>query len=176
MPYPRVIPHSDSSGIVDEVGEGVPRGMDRPTRVVLWRSIVPPFRNRRRVHRGSLAAGGSNPRSRAAGTRGLSRHPGITAHRAVHVTGPIEGRTVLVQGGAGAVGARWSGASHSSPEWLQDRESDCAWSPHRRGVGPPFYRLWIQTSLGGRARAGIDAPTHGGHPRYDYRRNPRHSE
>src|SRR5438132_13607346 len=79
--------------------------MDRPTRVVLWRSIVPPFRNRRRVHRGSLAAGGSNPRSRAAGTRGLSRHPGITAHRAVHVTGPIEGRTVLVQGGAGAVGA-----------------------------------------------------------------------
>src|SRR5439155_27346966 len=48
---------------------------------------------------------GSNPRSRAAGTRGLSRHPGITAHRAVHVTGPIEGRTVLVQGGAGAVGA-----------------------------------------------------------------------
>src|SRR6266478_4481096 len=105
MPYPRVIPHSDSSGIVDEVGEGVPRGMDRPTRVVLWRSIVPPFRNRRRVHGGSLAAGGSNPRSRGAGTRGLFRHPGITAHRAVRVTGPIEGRTVLVQGGAGAVGA-----------------------------------------------------------------------
>ena len=25
MPYPRVIPHSDSSGIVDEVGEGAPR-------------------------------------------------------------------------------------------------------------------------------------------------------
>src|SRR5438477_2439210 len=146
MPYPRVIPHSDSSGIVDEVGEGVPRGMDRPTRVVLWRSIVPPFRNRRRVHRGSLAAGGSNPRSRAAGTRGLSRHPGITAHRAVHVTGPIEGRTVLVQGGAGAVGARWSGASHSSPEWLQDRESDCAWSPHRRGVGPPFLAV-MDTNL-----------------------------
>src|SRR5205809_4823643 len=105
MPYPRVIPHSDSSGIVDEVGEGVPRGIDRPTRIVLWRSIVPPFRNRRRVHRGSLAAGGSNPRSRAAGTRGLSRHPGITAHRAVHVAGPVEGRTVLVQGGAGAVGS-----------------------------------------------------------------------
>lgn len=31
--------------------------------------------------------------------------PGITAHRAVHVAGPLEGRTVLVQGGAGAVGA-----------------------------------------------------------------------
>jgi NADPH:quinone reductase len=31
--------------------------------------------------------------------------PGITAHRAVHVAGSINGRTVLVQGGAGAVGA-----------------------------------------------------------------------
>lgn len=31
--------------------------------------------------------------------------PCITAHRAVHVGGPIGGRTVLVQGGAGAVGA-----------------------------------------------------------------------
>ncbi len=30
--------------------------------------------------------------------------PGITAHRAVHVAGPVQGRTVLVQGGAGAVG------------------------------------------------------------------------
>jgi NADPH2:quinone reductase len=28
--------------------------------------------------------------------------PGITAHRAVHVAGPVKGRTVLVQGGAGA--------------------------------------------------------------------------
>jgi len=31
--------------------------------------------------------------------------PGITAHRAVHVAGLVEGRTVLVQGGAGAVGS-----------------------------------------------------------------------
>src|SRR2546425_13103832 len=63
IPYPRVIPHGDSSGIVDEVGEGVPREWIGRS-VVLWRSIVPPFRNCRRVHRGSLAAGGSNPRSR----------------------------------------------------------------------------------------------------------------
>jgi NADPH:quinone reductase len=31
--------------------------------------------------------------------------PGITAHRAVHVAGSIKGQTVLMQGGAGAVGA-----------------------------------------------------------------------
>jgi NADPH2:quinone reductase len=30
--------------------------------------------------------------------------PGITAHRAVHVAGSVKGQTVLVQGGAGAVG------------------------------------------------------------------------
>src|SRR5438094_5000345 len=105
MPYPRVIPHSDSSGIVDEVGEGVPREWIGRRVWCYGAQSYRLFGNRRRVHRGSLAAGGSNPRSRAAGTRGLSRHPGITAHRAVHVTGPIEGRTVLVQGGAGAVGA-----------------------------------------------------------------------
>src|SRR5438477_11676658 len=127
--------------------------MDRPTRVVLWRSIVPPFRNRRRVHRGSLAAGGSNPRSRGAGTRGLSRHPGITAHRADHVTGPIEGRTVLVQGGARAWGPRRSGACYSSPGWLHDRETACAWSRHPRAVAPPLYRFWIPTSLIPTARA-----------------------
>jgi NADPH:quinone reductase len=31
--------------------------------------------------------------------------PGITAHRCVHVAGSVDGRVVLVQGGAGAVGA-----------------------------------------------------------------------
>jgi NADPH2:quinone reductase len=30
--------------------------------------------------------------------------PGITAHRCVHAAGPVDGRTVLVQGSAGAVG------------------------------------------------------------------------
>jgi len=30
--------------------------------------------------------------------------PGITAHRAVHVAGPVSGRTLLVQGAAGSVG------------------------------------------------------------------------
>src|SRR5947208_2975437 len=31
--------------------------------------------------------------------------PGITAHQAVHGAGPVQGRTVLVQGAAGAVGS-----------------------------------------------------------------------
>src|SRR6266550_4362408 len=99
MPYPRVIPHSDSSGIVDEVGEGVPREWIGRRVWCYGAQSYRPF---------GTAAEYTVVRSQQvvqildhAGTWGLSRHPGITAHRAVHVTGPIEGRTVLVQGGAG---------------------------------------------------------------------------
>src|SRR5205807_305181 len=52
--------------------------------------------------------------------------PGMTAHRCVFVAGPVEGKTLLVTGGAGAVGhyavqlAAWAGArviaTVSSPE------------------------------------------------------------
>src|SRR5207237_8053403 len=52
--------------------------------------------------------------------------PGMTAHRSVFVAGPVQGKTLLVTGGAGAVGhyavqlAAWAGArviaTVSSPE------------------------------------------------------------
>src|SRR5205814_3119253 len=52
--------------------------------------------------------------------------PGMTAHRCVFVAGPVQGKTLLVTGGAGAVGhyavqlAAWAGArviaTVSSPE------------------------------------------------------------
>src|SRR5438093_3058034 len=104
MPYPRVIPHSDSSGIVDEVGEGVPRewigrrvwcyGAQtyRPFGTAAEYTVVPlkqavPLPDTVPVEQGACL--------------GI---PGITAHRAVHVVGLVEGRTVLVQGGVGAVG------------------------------------------------------------------------
>jgi NADPH:quinone reductase len=103
MPYPRVIPHSDSSGIVDEVGEGVPREWIGRRVWCYGAQSYRPF---------GTAAEYTVVRSQQVvqildhvplgACLGI---PGITAHRAVHVTGPIEGRTVLVQGGAGAVGA-----------------------------------------------------------------------
>jgi NADPH:quinone reductase len=40
MPYPRVIPHSDGSGTVDSVGEGV-----RSTGLVLWGAVISSVRN-----------------------------------------------------------------------------------------------------------------------------------
>jgi NADPH2:quinone reductase len=105
MPYPRVIPHSDGSGTVDAVGEGVSRewigrrvwcygaqsyrpfGTAAEYTVVPLKQVVP------------LPEGLPMEQGACLGI------PGITAHRAVHVAGSLEGRTVLVQGGAGAVGA-----------------------------------------------------------------------
>ena len=96
---------SDGSGTVDAVGEGVSRGWIgrrvwcygaqsyRPFgtaaeyTVVPLKQVVP------------LPAGAPLEQGACLGI------PGITAHHAVHVAGSVEGRTVLVQGGAGAVGA-----------------------------------------------------------------------
>jgi NADPH:quinone reductase len=105
MPYPRVIPHSDGAGTVDVVGAGVsPEWIGRRVwcygaqsyraygtaaeYTVLPLKQVVPLPERVPMEQGACL--------------GI---PGITAHRAVHVAGPVEGRTVLVQGGAGAVGA-----------------------------------------------------------------------
>lgn len=105
MPYPRVIPHSDGAGMVDQIGEGVPSewlgrhvwcyGAQsyRPFGTAAEYTVVP-------LNRVALLAE-SVPIEQGA-CLGI---PGMTAHRAVHVASPVQGRTVLVQGGAGAVGA-----------------------------------------------------------------------
>ena len=104
MPYPRVIPHSDGAGVIGEVGEKVSRSRIgervwcfgaqsyRPFGTAAEYVVVPADQAV------SLPAGVSFEQGTCLGI------PGITAHRAVHVAGPVRGRTVLVQGGAGAVG------------------------------------------------------------------------
>jgi NADPH2:quinone reductase len=105
MPYPRVIPHSDGSGTVDAVGEGVSRtwigrrvwcyGAQsyRPFGTAAEYTVVPLKQVVQLPEKVPLEQGAC---------LGI---PGITAHRSVHVAGSVEGRTALVQGGAGAVGA-----------------------------------------------------------------------
>lgn len=116
MPYPRVIPHSDGAGIVDTVGDGVSRDLVG-TRVWCYGAqsyrsfgtaaefcVVPATQTTQLPDTVSFDQGAS---------LGI---PGITAHRAVHIAGDVKHRTVLVQGGAGAVGlaavaiARYAGA------------------------------------------------------------------
>ena len=116
MPYPRVIPHSDGAGRVDQLGAGVssqwmgrsvwcygaqsyrPFGTAAEFTVVPVDQVAP------------LPEGVSMEQGACLGI------PGITAHRAVHVAGSVNGRTVLVQGAAGSVGlcavqlARFAGA------------------------------------------------------------------
>ncbi len=104
MPYPRVIPHSDGAGHVDEVGANVPSewlgqpvwcfGAQsyRPFGTAAEFTVVP-------VENVAPLPGGI-PMEQGA-CLGI---PGITAHRAVHVAGSVNGRTVLVQGAAGSVG------------------------------------------------------------------------
>jgi NADPH2:quinone reductase len=116
MPYPRVIPHSDGAGRVDQLGAGVPsewmgrsvwcHGAQsyRPFGTAAEFTVVPVDQVAR------LPEGVTMEQGACLGI------PGITAHRAVHVAGPVNGRTVLVQGAAGSVGlcavqlARFAGA------------------------------------------------------------------
>src|SRR5215831_6055050 len=104
MPFPRVVPHSDGAGVIQAVGGGVsaarvgervwcfgaqsyrPFGTAAEYVVVLAEQAIP-LPDRVSFEQGACL--------------GI---PGITAHRAVHVAGAVDGRAVLVQGGAGAVG------------------------------------------------------------------------
>jgi NADPH2:quinone reductase len=105
MAYPRVIPHSDGAGVVDEVGEGV-----LPSRVGqrVWcfgAQSCRPF--------GTAAQYTVVPDQQAVPlaqdidfqTGACLGIPALTAHRAVHGGGPVAGHRVLVQGGAGGVGS-----------------------------------------------------------------------
>jgi NADPH:quinone reductase len=104
MAYPRVIPHSDGAGRVDQLGSDVSSewlgrsvwcyGAQsyRPFGTAAELTVVPVDQIAPLPEKVSMEQGAC---------LGI---PGITAHRAVHVGGVISGRTVMVQGAAGAVG------------------------------------------------------------------------
>ena len=117
MPCPRVIPHSDGAGIVDAVGEGVSTDVVNRRVWCYGAQSDPPFGTAAEytVVPATLAVPLAESVSFEQGAcLGI---PGITAHRCVHAAGALDGRMVLVQGGAGAVGlcavqlARLAGAS-----------------------------------------------------------------
>jgi len=104
LPFPRIVPHSDGMGVVDAVGEGV--ASERiGQRVWVWNAawgrafgtaaqyVVLP--ERQAV---ALPAGVSDEAGACLGI------PALTALHAVLANGGVEGRNVLVAGGAGAVG------------------------------------------------------------------------
>jgi len=117
LEFPLVIPNSDGAGIIDQVGEGVSRlkagqrvwlfngqrnGRALGTAaeyIALAEQLVTPLPDRLSFAQGA--------------TLGI---PAMTAWCCLFADGPIAGKTVLVTGGAGAVGhyavqlAKWGGA------------------------------------------------------------------
>ena len=104
MAYPRVIPHSDGAGRVDKVGEGVsPEWIGR----AVWcygAQSYRPFGTAAELTVVPLDQIALLPENSSMDQGACLGIPGVTAHRAVHVGGDVRGRTVLVQGAAGAVG------------------------------------------------------------------------
>ncbi len=118
MPYPRIVTHSDGAGVVEAAGAGVAASWvgkrvwlyngQRNGRwcgtaaeyIALDADLVTPLPDDVSFSKGA--------------TLGI---PCMTAHRCVFLAAPVQGRTVLVTGGAGAVGhyavqlAAWAGAT-----------------------------------------------------------------
>jgi NADPH:quinone reductase len=125
LPFPELVPNQDGAGTIDAAGDGVPTGRVGE-RVWLWEAawqrpdgtaqelVVIPSRQAVRLPDAASMDVGA--------TLGI---PALTAHRCLTVSelgprklapGALRGQTVLVAGGAGAVGhaaiqlARWAGA------------------------------------------------------------------
>ena len=118
MAYPRITPNSDGAGIVEAVGPGVSSS---------WVGKRVWFYNGQRNGRAFGSAAeyieldtdllSVLPDSVSFAEGATLGIPCMTAHRALFLAGPVQGRTVLVTGGAGAVGhyavqlAAWAGAT-----------------------------------------------------------------
>ena len=118
MAFARIIPHQDGAGIIDKVGLGVDERrigqrvwlymaqLGRPFGTAAEYTCVPAAQAVQLADNADFAAGAS---------LGV---PAMTAHYALFGNGALTGKTVLVQGGAGAVGfyavqlAKWGNAAH----------------------------------------------------------------
>jgi NADPH2:quinone reductase len=104
MPFPLIIPHQDGAGVIEAVGAGV-SGSRIGQRVWVYEAqlgrpfgtaaefVAVPERNAVPMPDGMSFAEGASI--------GV---PALTAHRCVFADGSVAGKTVLVTGGAGAVG------------------------------------------------------------------------
>ena len=104
MPYPRVIPHGDGAGTIDVVGSGVdPARIGERVWVYLAQSYRPSGTAAEYCvvpseHAVTLPAEVGWEQGAVLGIAG------ITGHRAVFASGPVEGETIIVTGPLGGVG------------------------------------------------------------------------
>jgi NADPH2:quinone reductase len=115
--FPLIVPHSDGSGVIDQVGEGVPESRIGEHVWIYcgqWQrafGTCAEYIAIRADHAIALPAGVPLDGGACLGI------PAVTAHRALFADGPLTRLNVLVTGGAGAVGnyaiqlAKWGGAA-----------------------------------------------------------------
>lgn len=104
LPFPSIVPHSDGAGVIDQVGSGVDRGR-MGERVWVWNAAW-------QRPMGTAAQYVALPAQQAVPlpdaiefSAGASLGiPALTAYHAVAISGGVRGKSVLVTGGAGAVG------------------------------------------------------------------------
>ena len=104
MTAPRVIPHSDGAGTIEAVGEGVDRARIGQ-RVWIWNGQWKrPFGTAAECIALPAAQAAPLPEGTSFEAGACLGIPALTAWRAVQTDGGVAGQTVLVAGGAGAVG------------------------------------------------------------------------
>jgi NADPH:quinone reductase len=101
----RTVPHFDGAGLIDAVGEGVAQARVGERVWVYegqWQRSMGTAAEQIVLPEGRAVPLPVNTTFAEGACLGI---PALTAHRAVFADGPVEGQTVLVTGGAGAVGA-----------------------------------------------------------------------
>jgi len=97
------VPHHDGTGVIDAVGEGV--GAERVgQRVWTWLAATSPWGTAAEWSVVPSRQAVPLPASASAELGACLGVPAMTAHRCLFADGPVEGKNVLVAGGAGAVG------------------------------------------------------------------------
>ena len=104
MAYPRVIPHSDGAGRIDQLGPGIPSEWMGRSVWCYGAQSYRPFGTAAEFTVVPVDQIAPLPEKVSTEQGACLGIPGITAHRANHVAGPVNGRTVLVEGAAGSVG------------------------------------------------------------------------
>jgi NADPH2:quinone reductase len=117
MQFPRIVPHSDGSGVIDAVGDGVAPGRIGQRVWLHGAQSYRPFGTAAELTVVPTEQAVELPAEVNDETGACLGIPGITAHRAVFGDGSVAGTTILVHGVLGAVGslaaqlARWGGAT-----------------------------------------------------------------
>jgi NADPH2:quinone reductase len=116
MPFPRMIPHQDGAGVIDRAGAGVPQARIGGRVWIYEAQRGRPFGTAAEYVTVPAENAVALPDGATFETGACLGIAGMTAHRCLFQDGGIQGQTVLVAGGAGAVGhaaiqlAKWGGA------------------------------------------------------------------